>query len=412
MAASGTALVLLLPSSAGAQIDRARAMEWFREAQTLCDREAGRVWGQSLCGPIVIADPVSREIATSQPAPDAPRPAALGFANAAMQWGDTRWTTLVWPIVNGLPTHQRRRVLLHELFHRVQPQLGLLVPEVQSAHLDSLEGRYWMRLEWRALAAALAAAGSERRDAIGDALAFRSARRALYPGAAAAEQSLEVNEGLAQYTATVAVNESPAEAIADAVGQLRDADLSPSFVRTFAYPSGAAYGLLLDAAAPGWPRRLRPTDDLGSLLGAAVAVERDRAADVAARRYQGVTLRAEEEARQMERVARLTALRRRFADGPVLHVSNGRNSSFVSQGVTSLPGEGLVYPGFRTSAEWGHLEAAEVLVSTDRTLVTLAGPFTIVDHVVKGSDWVLTLADGWRVSAGLRQGDFRIERVR
>ncbi len=37
-------------------------------------------------------------------------------------------------------------------------------------------------------------------------------------------------------------------------------------MRTFAYPSGSAYGLLLDGWSPGWNRQLRPDDDLGRLL--------------------------------------------------------------------------------------------------------------------------------------------------
>ncbi len=60
---------------------------------------------------------------------------------------------------------------MHELFHRIQGGLGLSseMPKMppgsgENAHLDSLEGRYWMRLEWRgrALARALGASGAAR----------------------------------------------------------------------------------------------------------------------------------------------------------------------------------------------------------------------------------------------------------
>ena len=36
----------------------------------LCEREGGKLWKISLCGPIVIADPATKTIATNQPAPD------------------------------------------------------------------------------------------------------------------------------------------------------------------------------------------------------------------------------------------------------------------------------------------------------------------------------------------------------
>ena len=65
-----SAALCVLP--AAAQVDQQRAAGYFREAGALCEREAGRLWGISLCGPMVIADAASKTIATSQPAPSAP----------------------------------------------------------------------------------------------------------------------------------------------------------------------------------------------------------------------------------------------------------------------------------------------------------------------------------------------------
>lgn len=401
----------IVPGRAVAQIDRARVQEVFDEAKAMCSREAGRVWGVSLCGPIVIADPVSKDIVTNEPEPEAPRPAALGFANAAMPWGGRRWTTLVWPIIAAMPVHQRRRVIAHELFHRVQPELRLLVQEVPSLHLDSADARYWLRLEWRALAAALGGAGKAREQAIGDALAFRRARQALVPGAAAAERSLEINEGLAQYTGTIVATDSVAAAEADAIVQLREAEQAENFVRTFAYPTGAAYGLLLEHSAPGWPRRMTSTDDLGVLLATATGITVPPAADAVASRYGAAEVRAAEDARATRHRDRVAALVQRYVEGQVLRMPNGNNASFSSQGVVLLPGEGLVYPRFRVTAEWGQLQADEVLLSIDRARVTVAGPFTIEGKTIRGSGWTLQLSEGWRVAPAARDGEFQIERV-
>lgn len=409
-ALAGLAL-MIVPSEAVAQIDRARAQEFFDEAKAMCTREAGRVWGVSLCGPIVIADPVSKDIVTNEPAPDAPRPAALGFANAAMPWGGRRWTTLVWPIIAAMPAQQRRRLIAHELFHRVQPELRLLVQEVPSLHLDSADARYWLRLEWRALAAALGSAGQPREQAIGDALAFRKARQALSSSAAASEQSLEMNEGLAQYTGTIVAIDSVAAAEADAIVQLREAEQAENFVRTFAYPTGAAYGLLLEHAAPGWPRRVTSTDDLSVLLATATGINAPPAADAVASRYGAADVRASEDARATMHRERVAALVRRYVEGQVLRMPNGNNASFSSQGVVSLPGEGLVYPRFRVTAEWGQLQADEVLLSIDRARVTVAGPLTIDGKTIRGSGWTLQLSEGWRIAPGARDGEFQVERV-
>src|SRR5881397_1245285 len=49
-----------------------------------------------------------------------------------------------------------------------------------------------------------------------------------------------------RYTGTVLAAQSAADAIASALDQLAAAEAQESFVRTFAYASGPAYGLLLD----------------------------------------------------------------------------------------------------------------------------------------------------------------------
>jgi len=55
----------------------------LRGAAALCEREGACFWGVSLCGPMVFAEPVTGTIASNRPAPKAPRPRALGYANAA-----------------------------------------------------------------------------------------------------------------------------------------------------------------------------------------------------------------------------------------------------------------------------------------------------------------------------------------
>ena len=36
---------------AAAQVDQQRAQEYFKEAQALCERDGGRLWGVSICAP-------------------------------------------------------------------------------------------------------------------------------------------------------------------------------------------------------------------------------------------------------------------------------------------------------------------------------------------------------------------------
>jgi hypothetical protein len=41
------------PPPAMAQVDQQRAAEFFKDAQALCERDAGRLWGMSICAPMV-----------------------------------------------------------------------------------------------------------------------------------------------------------------------------------------------------------------------------------------------------------------------------------------------------------------------------------------------------------------------
>lgn len=92
---------------------------------------------------------------------------------------------------------------LHESFHIVQMRLGLSVDMDANEHLDSVDGRHWLRLEWRALARALRESGEARALAIREALVFRQARHARFQDMVENERALEINEGLASYTGTV-----------------------------------------------------------------------------------------------------------------------------------------------------------------------------------------------------------------
>lgn len=414
LAPGALALRQQTPPSASAPtpppIDQERAAVYFREAAALCERDDGRLWGISLCGPMVFADAPSKSIATNQPAPSAPRPALLGYANTAMDWGGTRWTTVVWWMLPANDSVVRGRLMVHELFHRIQPQLGLFLNEPNNEHLETLDGRYWLQLEWQALAAALASSGPERSTAIADALAFRAARHARFDAAEENERVLLINEGLAQYTGTVVSSGTPDAAAASAIAQLRDARREQTFVRSFAYSSGAAYGVLLDAYAPGWTRRFTPTDDLATLLAAAARVVPAADAGVAARRYGGPELRVSEEQLEAERQTRLADYRRRFVDGPVLIIPRPRSASFVTNGMTPVPGAGTVYPTYRATGPWGTLEGQFVLVWQERGVLTVPAPAGTEGAKLSGDGWTLTLAPGWVVRPGSRPGDLEIVR--
>jgi hypothetical protein len=408
-------LLLLLggATAADAQVRPELAKRYFEEATKLCERDAGRMWGVSLCGPMVIFDPATGTRATSQPEPVGPPPKFPGYADGPVSWGGLLW--FAWPLYM-LPEKNadvRQQLMLHGLFHRIQPGLGFMQgmqDDGSNEHLDTLEGRVWMQLEWRALRRAVESSGSGRAEAIGDALAFRRERRRLFPGAAENERRDEIREGLASYTGIAASANSPADARRAAAAAAAGGELQTSFVGNFEAASGPAYGVLLDDLLPGWRRKLRGTSDLGDLL----ATKRPPTTDLtkAAARYDGATLRTAEEARDRVQQARVAELRRRFVDGPVLTMPAGGSGTSDTTGSVVIPGGGTVFfHNFTLSGRWGRLNANNgVLRSADGTKLSVPVTGPLEGPTLQGDGWTATLNSGWVVRPAARPGSFVIVR--
>ena len=379
-------------------IDREIAAQYFAEAKKICGADAGALWGRSLCGPLVFVEPGTRGYVASD-GDAGVLPSEYNIANTAFEWKGARWTMVRWP----LPKDPARRasLLLHELWHRIQPDLGLSAPTSGNEHLAGVEGRVWMQLEWKALAAALSSSGEARAKAIGEAVAFRGKRRSLFPRAAAEEQTLEIAEGLAQYTG---VRLSGA-ALKLALEGLTEHAAADSYVRSFAYASGPAWGLLLDDLAPKWRSRVTASTDLATLLPEQPACD-DACIAAAAGRYGAAGLRAGEIRRSAEKQKIVDQYLAALVHGPVLTVPlMGGNFQFDPGNVVPLGEHGTVYPGARVSAEWGTLQVLEggALISQDFARVTVPASATA---------YKLELKPGWVKVPGERLGSFRIERAR
>lgn len=423
----GVALFLLsaaMPALAQEpQIPLADARAVFTQAQSLCEADGGRLWGASLCGPIMLVDPKTRRIVTSHAdAKGALReldgvfvgdlPADANAANTAVEWSGTRWTQMLWPLPED--AGKRGTLITHEMFHRLQPGLPIATAKGgDNPHLDTLEGRYTLQLEWRALARALQASDrDEKRAALVDALAFRAERYRRFPVATVDEAALETNEGLAEYTGVMLGNTTPRARLQAALRDLRSHVDDPSFVRSFAYATGPAYGMLLDEFAPGWRKRLGEKQlDLGTRLrdAAGIKVATDEASlATAASRYDGAALREAETARERKRQAQLARNRARFVDGPVLRLDLKHMSiQFNPSNLQPLDDIGTVYPTMRVTDDWGTLEVEDgAVMSSDWKAVILAAPEATGTAMPHGPGWKLALNPGWSLAPGTRSGDY------
>jgi hypothetical protein len=258
----------------------------------------------------------------------------------------------------------------------------------------------------------LTSVSAERRGAIEDALVFRAYRRQIFPASASEERELEMNEGLAEYTGVKLASASDQQAREWAARKLHEAESTPTFVRSFAYASGPAYGLLLDEAAPGWRKGLKASDDLGTLLAASLSVhlssDLEKVAEERANPYDGDKLHAAEAAREAARQRRLAQYRSRLVDGPVLIIPLRKmNVQFNPNNLEPLGELGTVYPTMRVTDLWGILAVSGgALLSPQWREIRVPAPRDPRARPLQGDGWTLTPQEGWVLVPGERAGDY------
>ncbi len=423
-------LVMVLPfrSSAVAQnslpIDTKLAYQYFQEAQALCSRDNGKLWGVSLCAPMLFVDGRTRAVVANQADKEGvltkvgnvfvgQLSSQVTIANTATEWAGVKWMMVIFPLPED--KYRRAKLMAHELWHRVQNEIGFPSSGAANNHLDSFEGRMWLQLEWRALAVALMSRGKQHRQAIADALLFRSNRRAIFLQAASEEREMEMHEGLAEYTG-VTLSGSP-NLNQLVVDNLRDAVNKQTFVRSFAYASGPAYGVLLDETKTNWRKHLKKEDDLGSLLQQKLSIRLSQdvkqAAALRAQKYGDDKLRAFEMERENNRQKLLAEYRAKLVDGAVLEIPIFKMRMQMNPG-TLLPLEpiGTVYPDIRVIDAWGILTVTKgALIKADFSKIYVSAPSSLEASPVQGDGWTLELNTGWAVTAGERKGDYALKKV-
>ncbi|HZV07147.1 MAG TPA: hypothetical protein VE999_18845 [Gemmataceae bacterium] len=400
-------------------IDLRLAKQYFEEAENLWKQDGGRVWGRPLNGPLLFVDRKARRMVANQADAEGrlrkegslfvgELPATLTVANTTIRWAGVRWIMVLWPLPKD--TQDRRVLLMHESWHRIQDQLGFPPAGPINAHLDTLNGRYWLQLEWRALGKALAERGENRRAAVEDALLFRAYRHKLCKDAAKEERLLEMHEGLAEYTGVKLSGMSDTDQAAYVVKKLEERPQTmPTFVRSFAYLSGPAYGVLLDSQAADWRKTLKADADLAKTLAVRLPALEAKVLQDRAKRYEGEKLLAAEKERDRERQKLIAEYRARFVDGPVLVLPLQKlQVSFDPRSIQPLEGVGMVYPSLRIVDEWGTLTASKgAVITADFKKVYVTAPKEPKARPLRGEGWEIQLTPGWQVEPGERKGDFR-----
>jgi hypothetical protein len=404
---------------AGAQqIDTSRALSALRDAKTACETDHGALWKRDLCGPIALVDRQTRLVIANDTVAgkhflklgDAyvtTLPENQYVANTSFPWGGRTWTMVALPLPRD--RYSRADLVMHEVFHREQEALGLRQVDALNNQLDMRPGRTWLRLEYRALASALESLPDRAlsRHHAESALLFRAERRSLYPGSDSLEATLEIQEGLPEYTGQRLAMQLTGEGPARVAKYVRDYENTPTFVRAFAYGTGPAIGVLLDQFSPNWRDSVRTKRDLGSLLARAIGFRPPRnltaAARARAQAYGWEEVDRTETARDSARAPAMRDYRARLAEGPTITLTQSRDSLSWSYDPTELVGFDLssaVYPSGNFSAGWGKLtvDHGGVLVQNDFSRIRFGAPQAPIApdaKEIKGDGWTLTLNPGW-----------------
>ena len=183
-------------------------IQTYSDVDSLLTIDNGKFWDKQLYGPIIFIEPETRFFYSNEN--NATNsfnrvnsiykdslPTDINIANTAIDWNNKRWSMVMLP----LPTDKisRSNLIIHELFHRLQPEIGFEnLQELDNGHLDSYTGRLLLKLELQALEKALNSNDDKSRlKHIQNALIFRIKRHKTQK-VKDAENSLELNEGLAE----------------------------------------------------------------------------------------------------------------------------------------------------------------------------------------------------------------------
>lgn len=398
-------------------ISTADAMAVFARAHALCEADGGRLWGVSLCVPIMLVDPNTRQAVANAALPGSTRdgaafrltlPASAEIANSPTMYAGVYLAELSWPLYGA--ADMQAVTLMHESFHIVQPKLGFGGFTMETsisgdAALDTENGRIWLRGELAALRAALQAAGDARKQKLRDALEMRLYRQSLFAGSAELERQQDVLEGLAEGTG-IDAGLPPDRRIGYALFDMAFVEEQPSYARAFPYATGPAYTELLDAAAPGWRRRVASSSDIAQMTmrayGLSLAAPAASQAQAIIARYGGDSIRAQEAARAVRKAALAAKYQRELVAGSTIALPLKKFSvKFNPRDIETFEPYGSVYHTLSVSAAWGTLDVSggEAMISTDFHSLRVAAPPRVVGNVLRGEGWTLTLAAGYRLVA-------------
>ena len=232
-----------------------KAAGYFTSIEELCNSEKAQLWGTNLYGPLMLVNPETRQIyANQQDAEGLLKPKEGMFVgNYPKEWminiiatdlGGTQYAIV--PLYGRSEDSYRiHTTAIHALFHCYQNNKQIDTRDIDVKHLNERTARLWVKLEWKALLRAIRTSGDIRRQALRDALVFRSARREMYPKYIVSENQFENYEGLTSFTYTFICNETQDEYVRHLLNDFERIYAYKSYLHSWGFINGGLYSHLL-----------------------------------------------------------------------------------------------------------------------------------------------------------------------
>jgi hypothetical protein len=394
-------------------IDLSLTAKYFREIKEICDSDNGKLWGENLYAPILLMDKKTRFVVANMPDKDGLLrktgevyigyfPKDKTISNSTTDYGNENWMMVMYPLPED--DYSRNQLCVHELYHRLQNKLKLNFSNSNNDHLDNMDARILIKLEWLALEKAINEEEKEKQiDCLTDVLIFRNYRRMLYPGKDTMENKLEIHEGIADYTGYKICsknNEEFKNYVLKAKFKTWD---NISYVRSFAYYSGTVYGYLLDKTNSSWKLSIAHNSDLGLIMRCVCKIELpenlDKSYKKSRNKYDYEGLYQYESDREKKRQEKLVAYRIRFTKDTTLILDIPKpNVSFDPRTLIPLDTLGNVYPTIKIIADWGILQVNEGGCLFDWKKAIISGQGIKQEkNLLKGDGWELELYPNWEL---------------
>ncbi|RKE94804.1 hypothetical protein [Ichthyenterobacterium magnum] len=383
------------------------------DVDSILNIEDGEFWCYKLNGPILFINKETRTFIANQNNTSKSfqahnsvftgiLPGSINIANTAFNWEGKRWTMVKLP----LPKEKTKRnhLVIHELFHNIQPDIGFRsLKEMPNNHLDSYQGRLLLRLELEALKKALTVKTKlDELHHLKNALYLRAIRQSNNT-IKNEENTFELNEGLAEYTALMLSGRSKEKTIEHLISNIDKFYTNETFVRSFAYQTIPVYGFLIATKDRNWHQEITATTNITNHIKSILNINISK--DVAINDIQNLTdynykqILSEETERENVRLAKINEYEKLFLNEVTLKLSfENMNISFNPNNLVPLENHGTVYPTIRVTDNWGILSVKNgALLAQDWSYIIVSKPLKISKTKVEGNGWVLNINPNWKV---------------